>query len=357
MHYCRTQYNENRASADQDDRLDVTLSPNQTYRTVINVKTSSNATVDIRQTRLVNNLEKLLDNQEGSFDLQDPEESGASIPAKDVASYTSSRSAYRARTLQQDFPTITPAMSASLFPLLDPLDLDISIAWSIPDRLRHGHVFQHALSVGPRFSIVEGLRAKVDAAIASGSKTTRTMYEETGRLRKLLLDSVLQGELAREDDPLIVRAYLVDAKAGTLSCDFQQGSVLFSAEHTMVAWLIPLRPSLIPVKMEIHNLSPLLSTRFILTLPSGSTSTSTTERTYTPSRHVGQLDHRGTLPPGQTVSIDTSIWVGEATLVELSWELRLETGEMVDGVWTVRKTWNREERGGVWKIEQSASTP
>lgn len=108
---------------------------------------------------------------------------------------------------------------------------------------------------------------------------------------------------------------------------------------------------MVPVKMEVHNLSQTLSTRFILTLPSGSSSSK--ERTYTPARHVGQLEHRGTLSPGETLAIDTSIWVTEPTLVELSWELRLETGELVDDVWTVRKTWYREEKGGVWKVEQN----
>lgn len=331
------------------------LSPNQTYRTVLNLKADADPAVDIRQTRLVSNLEKLLDNQEESFDLQDSTVGATPIPIFDCAAYTSSRSAYRARTLQQDFPTIISTMAASLFPLLDPLDLDISVAWSIPDETRQGHAYQHALRVGPRFSIVEGLRAKVDAAIASGSKKTRTMYEETGRLRKLLLDSILDGVLSREDDPLIVRAYLENAKRGVLACDFQQGSVPvpYSPDYPIERRLTDLRPSVVPVKMEIHNLSQVLSTRFILTLPSGSTSSK--EKTYSPARHVGQLEHRGTLSPGETSTIETSIWVTEPSLVELSWELRLESGELVDENWIVRKTWAREERGGIWRVEQSTT--
>lgn len=222
--------------ADDADRLDVVLSPNQTYRSIVDVRASADATVDIRQTQLVNNLEKLLDNQPELFDLQHPGSSDVQMPSNDVAPYISSRSAFRAETLQRDFPTITPSMAASLFPLLDPLDLDISIAWSMPDKAeepqsRQGNAFQHAIRVGPRFSIVEGLRAKVDAAIASGSKQTRTMYEETGRLRKLLLDSVLDGELSREHDPLLVRAYLENAKKGALTCDFTKGQVTCFSPH------------------------------------------------------------------------------------------------------------------------------
>lgn len=199
------------------------LSPYQTYRTVINVKATAESAVDIRQNRLVDNLERLLDNQPESFDLTDSDTDAVSVPKADIASYTSSRSAYRARTLQHNFPTITSDMAASLFPLLNPLDLDLSVAWSLTDESRRGRVYRHALNVGPRFSIVEGLRAKVEAAIASGSKQTRTMYEETGRLRKLLLDSILDGVLSKEDDPLIVRAYLENAKGGSLPCDFEQG--------------------------------------------------------------------------------------------------------------------------------------
>ena len=201
------------------------LSPNQTYRSILNINPDPDATVDIRQTRLVNNLEKLLDNQPDSLHLQTSDSSSATMPATDLASYTSSRSTFRTSDLHQAFPTITTPMAANLFPLMDPLDLDITIAWSVPSEFRKGHSFQHALRIGPGLSIVEGLRAKVEAAIASGSKQTRTMYEETGRLRKLLLDSVLDGKLSIEDDPCIVRAYVVDAKGGTAARDFEQGSV------------------------------------------------------------------------------------------------------------------------------------
>lgn len=55
------------------------------------------------------------------------------------------------------------------------------------------------------------------------------------------------------------------------------------------------------------------------------------------------------------MAINTSIWVNEPTLVELSWELRFETGELVDDVWKVLLSWSRQERGGVWKVEQSAT--
>jgi hypothetical protein len=58
-----------------------------------------------------------------------------------------------------------------------------------------------------------------------------------------------------------------------------------------------------------------------------------------------------------TSTISSLIWVEEPALVELGWELKVETGEETgdEGTWKVRKSWNRRERGGVWKIEQLES--
>jgi hypothetical protein len=108
---------------------------------------------------------------------------------------------------------------------------------------------------------------------------------------------------------------------------------------------------LVPTTLEIHNLSPAVSARYILRLPPSTSSNR--ESTYTPARHVGTLEHRGTLKAGETKTVPTSFWVQEPTLVELGWELAVETGEDVDGVWVVRRSWTRNERGGIWKIEQS----
>lgn len=179
--------------------------------------------LDLKQSQLARNLERLIDNQPDTIEALNTETQPLLVTARESASFTSSRTAFRLDNLDQSFPTFTPNMAMELFPLVDPLDLDVAVSWSVPGQSRSGHIYDHAVHVGPRSSIVEDLRQKVDAATARGSKQTRTMYEETGRLRTLLLDSVLDGELSREDDPLIVRAYLADAKAGAVAHDFELG--------------------------------------------------------------------------------------------------------------------------------------
>jgi hypothetical protein len=196
---------------------------------------------------------------------------------------------------------------------------------------------------------VENLRRKIEAALLSGGKQTRTMYEETGRLRKLLLDSVLDGALAKEDDPLVVRGYLDKANAGIAEFDLAQGYVMSSIRMRLK---LIISPALVPITIEVHNLSPFLAARYILRLPP-SYPPSLRDTAYTPARHVGILEHRGTLAPGETAAINTSFWIQDPALIELEWELEVETGEEIDGIWTVRKSWTRREQGGVWKIEQS----
>lgn len=181
--------------------------------------------VDLHQIDLVNNLEKLIDNQPESVDPIKADASTIRVSTPGTFAFTSSRAAFRADTLREAFPTIPSSMATTLFPLFEPQDLDVCVTWSVPDEDIRGHAFKHAVQVGPRFSVMEALRRKVDSAIASGTKQTRTMYEETGRLRKLLLDSVLSGALAQEDDPLLVRGYLKDATGGIATCDFAAGSV------------------------------------------------------------------------------------------------------------------------------------
>lgn len=113
---------------------------------------------------------------------------------------------------------------------------------------------------------------------------------------------------------------------------------------------------MVPVSLQIHNLSPLISARYILRLPSHSTPQSR-DNPYASARHVGTLEHRGTLQPGETRSIASSIWIEEPALVELSWEIDVETGDLVkEGEWKVRKSWKRTELGGVWKIDQSVAS-
>jgi hypothetical protein len=142
-------------------------------------------------------------------------------------SYAASRRRYRLASLEGHFPTIPADSLSRIFPLLDALDLDLIVKWTIPSSdpalVRSGHAFLHGARLAPESSVVEDLRREVDAAIAGGGKQTRTMYEETGRLRRVLMDSVLDGVLSREEDPVIVKLRVDQAKRGVVQHDFGLG--------------------------------------------------------------------------------------------------------------------------------------
>jgi hypothetical protein len=171
----------------------------------------------------VDNLGKLVDNQPDSIASTSHPDVPSTLDASVLGPYSSSRTTHKLSTLSEQFPPILSDIARSIFPLLDPLDLDLIISWSIPETQRTGHYFLHGLRLSPVFSQVEDLRRKIEKAILGGGKQTRTMYEETGRLRKLLLDSVLDGVLAKEDDPIVVRGFVVGANAGVAEFDLKEG--------------------------------------------------------------------------------------------------------------------------------------
>ncbi|WWD16547.1 hypothetical protein CI109_100974 [Kwoniella shandongensis] len=313
---------------------DTPLLPNQTIRTILAVKQDKPATarLDLAQKNVISALGRLIQGQppeEVSADLASTISLvGQPLLSSGKASYVTSRRADRLSRLGQSFPTIPTEALSRIFPLLEPLDLDIVVSYSLPSSSRKGFATLHSLRPAPEFSLVEGLRREVEAAIASGSKTTRTMYEETGRLRRVLMDSVLEGVMAREVDPMVVRLKVGESKRGAVEHDFANGACK------------------IPIVFELQNRSPYLPTRFILKLPIPSTSTQNQEPSSVAQPHfIGNLSHRGTIVSGGIEQIHTEIWVHEASLVNLEgWELTVETGEADQEEWKARMNWSR--RGG-----------
>jgi hypothetical protein len=180
--------------------------------------------------------------------------------------------------LEGHFPTIPADSLSRIFPLLDALDLDVIVRWTIPSSdpalVRSGYAFLHGVRLAPESSVVEDLRREVDAAIAGGGKQTRTMYEETGRLRRVLMDSVLDGVLSREEDPVVVRLRVDQAKRGVVQHDFGQGWVVLSWSQLHAGELHThnRRACTIKVYFLLRNRSPIVPVRWVLRLsdsPSG----------------------------------------------------------------------------------------
>lgn len=175
-------------------------------------------------------MKKLIEGQapdEIVADIQPTVPLSSKMPTDTLPHYFASRNIHRISYLQEQFPTISAIFLPDLFPLLDPLDLDLVLSCTIrfPDSLRKGRLVAHSLRPGPSFSVVETLRRDVEAAVAGGSKQTRTMYEETGRLRRVLIASVLDGCLGREEDPVEV-TIKVGEDNGLIEHDFKTGYVI-----------------------------------------------------------------------------------------------------------------------------------
>lgn len=184
---------------------------------------------DLWQHDVIDNLGKLLRNQLDQ--MKRIEAKQASLPAPEgldagaSAAYVSARTRQRLAYLTAAFPTITPDQLVDIFPLFDPLDLDVLVRYSIAPTSpaatrRSGTLLLCGLRPAPVFSLVESLRLEVERATASGEKQTRTMYEETGRQRQVLLESVLDGVLAVEDDPVTARVRVAGSTCGVIGHDF-----------------------------------------------------------------------------------------------------------------------------------------
>ncbi|OCF34119.1 hypothetical protein I316_04067 [Kwoniella heveanensis BCC8398] len=313
--------------------------------------------LDLNQNALITSLGRLIAGQpidEVSTELERTMPlASTALRGEALRSYLSSRRLHRLAQLHSAFPTIHSRSLGTLFQLVEPLDLDILISYSVlsesasnsesEDR-RQGTLALHSIRPSPSFSLVDGLKKEVDLAIASGSKSVRTMYEETSRLRQVLMDSVLEGTLSVEEDPVVVA--LKAAQRGRVVHDFSQG------------------PIKVPVIFSIRNQSPVLPVRYILNLPPPSTSTkSGSGTTHTPASYIGDLSVRGQLDPAEACERQCEIWVNEPCLVNLGgWELLVETGvplseeqttqsqgqtqdvngqAQINDAWQARRRWSR----------------
>ncbi|OCF74953.1 hypothetical protein I204_03799 [Kwoniella mangroviensis CBS 8886] len=312
-----------------------TLHPNQALRSLLSIKYDSSHQHDLRQTNVIEALGNLVKGQpieEVSTSLQsDISISNKSLTSDRLQSYLVHRRSNRLEDLSAHFPTIPPTYFNRLFQLVEPLHLDLVVNYSIVPSTsstevqpRKGFAYIHTLNPSPSFSLVKTLREEINQLIISGNKSQRTMYEETSRLRRLLMTSVLDGILSKEDDPVKVKVRVPDANRGKVIHDFKKNG-----------------PKKLPIIFEISNQSPLLPVRYVLNLPQPS---SLNNDDISTPQYIGSLVRKGTIVPNGKEIVKVDIWICEPCLTSLGgWELRTELGELQqeDGQWIARRSWSR----------------
>lgn len=199
------------------------LLPGQSYSSLLSITgpdDSEEATdLDLVENTTLEQLAALLEGRPLS-DVQPTTSLQLSEPVIDTRRYLAARSQFRKQSLAAHMPAIPQDLIPQIFPLIPPLDLDLAIAWSIPNTARSGISYLHAIRLAPRQSIVEPLRNRPDGAFK------RTMYEETDRLQRELVSNVLDGELGIDEDPVhVVLQVDNERERGVLRHDFTKGCV------------------------------------------------------------------------------------------------------------------------------------
>ncbi len=135
------------------------------------------------------------------------------------------RQSFVMSSLSQQYPTIASSSLSRISTLYNSLDLDIAVYWSIasstdPESAFSGCNLLHGIRPCPAQSILDDAKA---AILGSDGKNIRSMYEETNRRRRVLLESVLEGPLAVEENPLRLRIVVKGTKRGRIRHDFAEG--------------------------------------------------------------------------------------------------------------------------------------
>lgn len=119
---------------------------------------------------------------------------------------------------------IPPTDLPAVFSLLEPRDIVLVIFFRLPGRADspEGHLVIAGLRPGPSESLfLDDLTATAKGA-GDDVKGVRSMFEQTDQARWALAESVLDGPLGREDDP--VRLEVV-SETDVVEWDFSSGCV------------------------------------------------------------------------------------------------------------------------------------
>ena len=132
-------------------------------------------------------------------------------------------STLRRATLEAQYPLIPSVDLPAVFTLLEPRDIVLVIFFRLPGRAGapEGHLAISNLSPGPSESLFLDDLAHAGTSVED-VKGVRSMFEQTDQARWALAESVLDGPLGREDDPVRLE---VASETETVDWNFASGCV------------------------------------------------------------------------------------------------------------------------------------
>ncbi|KAH8102427.1 ER-golgi trafficking TRAPP I complex 85 kDa subunit-domain-containing protein [Cristinia sonorae] len=198
-------------------------------------------------------------------------------------------------------PHIPQSSHRSIFPLYPPSALDLVIFWEIPSQERKGHILLPIGNLGADHAPLSEVLDTVD-----NLKAKRSMYAETERERRELIEAIRSSEWNAETNPIT----LAVSDGMTVEHDFASRP-----------------PCHVTIKFTIRNYSLTNPARYALTLPSSPQQPFESAATLSP-RFVGRSTQRGELLPSQAriISLNLSIpHPGTYTLGD--WTIETEVGE------------------------------
>ncbi|KAL7419589.1 hypothetical protein Q5752_005501 [Cryptotrichosporon argae] len=322
--------------------------PHQVLRTFLSVTPAPTLSLAINQPALVADLGRVLTGDVDGI-AGPPAETlaGADFGSglADWAAYAVSRRRWTVCQCARDFAALPTEVREKLVPLLDPLDLDLAVSYTVRGAgvaadaaaaaARSGTVFVHALRPAPRFSLVEPLRAAHDAPDAARAKPQRTMYEETGRIRRAVVGAVLDGPYGVDEVPLELR---MATRATLAPAPHSDDGAAQAADGPAT------EEGKVKVVLNVWNRSPGVSARWVVRF----------DQVDGPAQLIGSLDFRGELAPNERRAVDVGLWAERGT-VGLGWTAEVESGERreADNVngdaegWTVRQQWSLQGKARV----------
>ncbi|RXW19510.1 hypothetical protein EST38_g6333 [Candolleomyces aberdarensis] len=151
----------------------------------------------------------------------------------------SGRRIYSSDVAAQQHPHIPSESYPYVFPLYNPLSVDVIIFWEVPSQKLQGHIAVYGTKAGAAHAALNDILDK-----AENSKVKRSMYAETVREKKELFDGIRNSEWNAEMDPISVSIQDV----GQIEHDFSKG------------------PCHVPLSFLVRNHSPLFDSRVTLKL-------------------------------------------------------------------------------------------